>query len=630
MAKRPFAPRLSYLGSLLVAVAFSAGLWSGQPRADEALTSSHGLSAFGELKYGSDFTHLDYVNPDAPKGGQIRVRPTIATRTFDSFNPYVVRGDAADGSQYLYDSLMARAYDEPDALYGLVAESVALPADRSFAVFTLRPEAVFADGSTVTADDVAFSIESLRDKGVPNLAIALKSVTGVTAIDARTLRVDFAKGALTRDLPALVAELPIFSRAFHETHPFEKPTVDAPPLGSGPYRVGPLAQGRSVTYERREDYWARDLPIRRGQFNFDRITFEYFSDADIALEALKTGEYDLNEEFSSYNWAKKYDFEALEKGWMIKTELKDGRPAGTQGYWLNTRRAQFADPRTREAIGMAFDFEWSNKKLFFGLYKRTDSFFENTDLQAEGMPSDAELALLEPFRDQLPEAVFGEPVAPPVSDGSGADRRLLRRATRLLKQAGWALKDGVLVNEAGEKLSIEFLAVAGGGFDRITRPFMQNLKQLGVDARIRTVDAAQYQQVTEAFDFDVAVARFSLTPTPGPQLRGWLSSESRDAVGAQNYPGIASPVIDALIDRIETATSREELKTAASALDRIFRAGFYWVPNWNKGSHTIAYWDRFGKPQDLGIEKPVYDRGVILTWWFDPERSAALDAARAQ
>lgn len=612
------------------ALALLVGASATSVLADETLTVSHGVSAFGELKYGPDFTHFDYVNPDAPKGGQIRLRPTIGTRTFDGFNPYVVRGDAADGAQHLFDSLMARAYDEPDALYGLVAESVAMPADRSYAIFTLRPEARFSDGSPVTADDVAFSIETLREKGLPYLAIALRNVESVRAEDAHTLRVDFAEGALTRDLPALVAEMPIFSRAFHETHPFDKPTIDTPPLGSGPYRVGPLKQGRTVTYERREDYWAKDLPVRRGQFNFDRITYEYFADADIALEAFKTGEFDLNEEFSSFNWAKKYDIDPIAKGWVIKTEIPDGRPAGTQGYWLNTRRPQLADPRTREAIGMAFDFEWSNEKLFFGLYKRTDSFFENSDLEAAGAPTEAELALLEPFRDTLPERVFGEAITPPVSDGSGADRKLLRKATRLLRAAGWSLKDGVLHNEKGEKLSLEFLEVSGGGFGRITRPFMENLKQLGIDARLRSVDPAQYQQLTEAFDFDVAVARFSLSPTPGPRLKGWLASSSRDAVGAQNYAGVSDPVIDALIDRIEHAGSRDELRAAASALDRVFRAGFYWVPNWTKGTHTIAYWDRFGKPQDLGLEKPLYDRGVILTWWFDPERSAELEAKRAR
>ncbi len=595
-----------------------------------ALATAHGLSAFGDLKYGPDFTHFDYVNPDAPKGGRIRTRPVVAARTFDTFNPFILKGVAADGSELLFDTLMARAFDEPDAMYGLLAESVTTPPDRSFVEFRLREAARFADGAPVTAADVVWSIQALRDQGHPVWRARLGDVETIEAPDPRTVRATFRPGAPTRDLPASVALAPIFSKAWFEGKNFGDATLE-PPLGSGPYVVGDLAQGRFVSYRRRPDYWAADLPVRRGQYNFDEIRYEYFINADALFEAFARGIIDLTEEFKSQNWATKYDFPAVARGW-VKTELRpDGRPSGTQGYFFNTRRAQFSDPKVREALAMMFDFEWSNNALFFGIYQRTDSFFEGSDLEAAGPPSAEELALLEPFRGGAAfEAAFGEAVTPPVSNGSGADRRLRRRAIGLLKEAGWTFSGGRLIGPDGEPMRIEFLDRSQSAFDRITGPYIENLKRIGVEAVLRQVDPAQYERRLESFDFDIVVSRYVMRPTPGTEIRGFLSSASAEASGSFNLAGVRNPAIDAAIDALIAAEDRDALIAAAGALDRVFRAGHYWVPQWNKQSFSIAYWDRFGRPEDLGLDKPAYDRAILSTWWFDAEKSAALDAARAE
>lgn len=605
----------------------AAALWISGATAAET-TTSHGLSAFGELKYASGFAHFDYVNPEAPKGGRIRSRPTVAARTFDNFNPFILQGVAADGSQLLFDSLMARAYDEPDAMYGLVAESVTLPDDRSFAEFELRPEARFSDGSALTAEDVVWSIEQLRDRGHPVWRSRLEGVETAEALGPHRVRVTFRADAPTRDLPASVAQAPIFSQASFEGKAFDEPEL-APPLGSGPYIVGDLQQGRYVSYARRDDYWAAELPVNRGQHNFDEIRYEYFINADAGFEAFARGIVDLNEEFKSQNWATKYEFPAAREGLVKVDTIPDGRPSGTQGYFFNLRRDKFKDPQVREALAMMFDFEWSNKALFYNLYARTDSFFENSDLQADGEPSAGELALLEPLRGELPEAVFGPAVSPPVSDGSGADRRIRRQALRLLRAAGWTLEGGVLTGPDGQPLEIEFLDRSQSAFDRITVPFIDNLKRIGVRATLRQIDPAQYERRLESYDFDVVVARYVMRPTPGTEIGGFLSSAAAEAQGSFNLAGVASPAVDQLILALTSAENREELTTAARALDRAFRAGHYWVPNWYKGSYNVAYWDRFGRPADLGLEQPPYHRAILATWWFDPEKSAAIDAAQA-
>ncbi|MGI9462819.1 MAG: extracellular solute-binding protein, partial [Aestuariivirgaceae bacterium] len=440
----------------------------------------HGLSAFGDLKYGPDFQHFDYVNPDAPKGGRIVTLGTAGIITFDSLNGYILKGDAAQQLALLFDTLMVRANDEPDAVYGLVAETADLADDRMSVTFTLRPEARFADGSPLTAADVTNSFQLLKDKGHPSFKISLRDVESATAIDAGTVRYQF-KGKNVRDLPMTVATLPIFSKAYYDdpAHDFAKTTLE-PPLGSGPYKIKDFKQGSFITYERREDYWAKDLPVNRGRYNFGEIKLLYFRDRTAELEALKAGLLDLREEFTSKHWATEYDLPAVKEGRLIKADLPDETTSGAQGFFLNMRRAKFADPRTRQALGLAFDFQWSNDNLFFGLYRRTGSFFENSSLRAAGTPGKGEIALLEPLRADLPDAAFAEAIEPPVSNGSGQDRQLLRQANQLLQAAGWKRDGTRLVSASGEVLTVEIL-IFSPSFERIIAPYVRNLKLLGID-----------------------------------------------------------------------------------------------------------------------------------------------------
>ena len=612
-------------------LAMSISAWGAASLSASAseTTVSHGISAFGALKYPADFTHYDYAIPDAPKGGSIALRPVVASRTFDSFNLYILKGDPADGTDLIFDTLMTRAYDEPDAVYGLLAESVEMPADRSWALFTLRPEARFSSGAPVTAEDVVWSIETLKTDGNPRIRLPLRDVATIEALDERRVRVVFADGAAMRDQASRVALMPIFEKAHFADKDFAEPSLVAP-VGSGPYLIEDYTPGKTVTYARRDDYWAKDLPVRKGQFNFDVISYEYFLDSDVGLEAFKAGAVDFNEEYSSKNWATAYRFPAVEKGWVIKETIGDGRPSGTQGFWINTRREKFADPRVRKALDLAFDFEWSNRSLFYGQYKRTDSFFENSeDLQAFGPPTAGELALLEPYRDALPAAVFeAEAYVPPETPGDGKNRRNLRQAKRLLAEAGWTVQDGVLKNAEGEVFEIEFLDRVQSAFDRIIKPFIANLEILGFQATLRQVDPAQYEQRAEEFDYDIVTARNVLSSTPGPELRGYLTSISADQPKSFNLAGVKSEAIDALIEKINAAQSREELQDAARALDRVFRASHFWVPQWHSATHRIAYWDKFGRPEDRGVEKPPYWRGIRHLWWYDAEKAAALDAQR--
>jgi microcin C transport system substrate-binding protein len=577
----------------------------------------HGLSAFGELKYPSDFKHFDWVNPDAPKGGRLSTIGTSARITFDSFNAYILKGDPAQGLEYMFDALMVRAFDEPDALYGLVAHSVEVSPDRNSATFHMRPEARFSDGSPVTAEDVVFSFEALREKGHPIYRVQLKDVTGAAAVNPHTVRYTF-RGAETRDLPQVVAGLPILSKAYYATREFDQSTLD-PPLGSGPYLIGDFKAGTFVTYKRRADYWGKDLPVNRGRFNFDELRFEYYRDRTAALESFKAGAFDLREEFTARDWATAYDIPAVKENHLLKLTLPDASPSGAQGFFLNMRRSKFADVRVRKALDYAFDFEWTNKNIFYDLYTRTASFFENSDMKASGKPSAAELALLEPFRGQLPPEVFEEPYKPPVSDGSGQDRRLLREAGRLLDEAGWKVTGGKRVNAKGEALEIEFLIVDPSS-ERILTSFVKNLQAIGVQTSIRRIDPAQYERRVKSFDFDVVISRYVLRLTPGVEVRTFWGSEAAKTEGSYNLAGISHPAIDALIVKVSEARSRDELKTATSALDRVLRAGHYWVPHWYRPYHYIAYWDKYGRPE----VKPRYERGIIHTWWFDAAKAAKL------
>lgn len=578
----------------------------------------HGLSTFGDLKYAADFTNFDWVNPDAPKGGRLSMIGSAGRITFDSFNNFILKGDAAQGLDYLFDSLMVRAYDEPDAMYGLVASSADVAPDRMSVTFKLRPEARFADGSSVTADDVVFSFDTLKAKGHPAYALSLRDVAKAEAIDPATVRYAFT-GELVRDLPLTVAGLPVLSKAFYTSHPFDQTSLDKP-LGSGPYEIADYKPGTFVTFRRRADYWARDLPVNRGRFNFDELRYEYYRDRTAELQSLLNGSYDFREEFTSKDWATSYDVQAVREGRILRQVLPDASPSGAQGFFINTRRPKFADRRTRQALDLAFDFEWTNRNLFYGLYKRTGSFFENSDMKATGKPETAELALLEPFRAKLSPDVFAEPYVPPVTDASGQDRNNLRKAARLLDEAGWSVKDGKRVNARGETLDVEFL-IYEPTFERVIGPYVKNLQAIGIQASIRRVDAAQYERRVKSFDFDLTTQRYVMRLTPGVELKNYWSSEAAKTDGSFNLAGISDPVVDDLIAKVMAAKSRDELNTATRAIDRVLRAGHYWVPHWYKASHTIAFWDRFSWP----AVKPKYNRGVIDTWWYDAAKAGKLN-----
>ncbi|HHI70560.1 MAG TPA: ABC transporter substrate-binding protein [Rhodobacteraceae bacterium] len=604
--------------ALTILTAFSA-------KADEHIIKSHGISTFGELKYPADFPYFEYVNPDAPKGGEFS---TWASGNFDSLTPFILKGNAARLSTVFFDTLMTGNLDEPDAMYGLVAHTIEYPQDRSWVIFHMRPEAKFSDGTPVRAEDVVFSFNILKEKGAPTYKVLFKDFEKVEALDDLTVKFTFAKDAIKRELPMTAAGIPIFSKAYYATRDFAESTLE-PPLGSGPYELLKVDAGRSVSYKRRDDYWAKDLPVNVGQNNFDVITVEYFADYTAAFEAFKGGAYGFREEFLSKLWATAYDFPAIKKGWVIKEELPDGNPAGTQGFWFNLRREKLQDPLVRQAIGMVFNFEWSNKSLFYGIYTRTDSFWENSEMQAEGMPSAEELALLEPLRADIPESVFTEPAFEPVTSSPDkvGDRKLLRRAGKLLDQAGWTVgDDGLRRNAAGQKLTVEFLNDSPS-FDRIINPYIENLRRLGVDAIYTKVDAAQLQDREKNFDFDVTIRRYAMSETPGIELRGMFGSSTADLLGSNNISGVSNPAVDALIEKIEAAQSREELTVAVKALDRVLRAMHIWVPQWYKPSHTIAYYDMFERPYK--DNPPKTSLGQLSIWWYNPEKAAALKAAGA-
>ncbi len=609
---------------VLTIAAGAAGILAFRGPARSQGRETHGISAFGDLKYPADFKQLDYVNTDAPKGGvfsQIGSSRQFNQNflTFNSFNSYILRGDAALGMERTFASLMASASDEPDSMYGLAARAVQISDDGLTYRFLLRPGLTFHDGSPLTAQDVAFSLTLLKEKGHPIIQTLMRECDGAEAVDDATVVVRF-KPKRGRDVPLFVAGLPIFSRAYYGKHKFEESSLDIP-LGSGAYKVGRYETGRYIEYDRVRDWWGASLPIQRGVHNFDVLRYEFYRDRDVAFEGFTGGNYMFREEFTSRIWATRYDFPAIRDGRVKREVLKDETPSGAQGWFLNTRRPQFKDPMLREALIYAFDFEWTNRNIMYGSYERTHSVFQNSDMMAVGKPSEDELKLLEPFRGKVPDEVFGEPFTPPVSDGSGNDRNMLRHATQLLVKAGYAVKDGKRVGPGGERIKIEFL-LEEPSFQAHHMPFIKNLNVLGIDANIRMVDPVQMQERLKSFDFDIAIQRFSFSSVPGDSLRSYFTQRSAETKGSNNLAGISDPAIDALIDKVVAADTRPEMVTACRALDRVIRSGRYWVPHWYKASHWIAYWDAFGRPAQ---GKPKYARGIPETWWYDAGRATRLE-----
>jgi microcin C transport system substrate-binding protein len=596
--------------------------------AAETGSGAHGISAFGDLKYPADFQRFDYVNPDAPKGGLFSlIPPTRAYNqsffTFNSLNAYVLKGEGAQGMDLTFVSLMARANDEPDAMYGLAAKSVQISPDRLEYRFKIRPEARFHDGSKLTAQDAAFSFNALKAKGHPLIIVQLRDLVKAEAADDATVVVTFAPNR-ARDVPLYVAGLPIFSKAYYSTRAFEESSLDTP-LGSGPYRVGKFEANRFIEFDRVKDWWAAGLPVNRGSYNFDVIRYEFYRDRDVAFEGFTGKNYLFREEFTSRIWATRYDFPAMKDGRVKREMVPDETPSGGQGWFINTRRDKFKDPRVREALIYAFDFEWTNKSVMYGAYARTISPFQNSDMVAGGAPSPEELKLLEPFRGQVPDEVFKEPFVPPVSDGSGQDRNLLRKAQQLLQEAGLPVKGGKRQLPNGEVLSVEFL-LDEPSFQPHHSTFVKNLGLLGIDASIRLIDAVQFRARVEDFDFDIAIERLSLSSTPGDSLRPYFTSQAAATKGSYNLAGVANPAIDALVERAIAAQSRAELRTACRALDRVFRAGRYWIPQWYANTHKLAYWDMFDHPEKL----PRYASraGTPELWWYDAAKAAKLEQAK--
>lgn len=601
--------------------------------AAEAGTESHGLSVFGDLKYPPDFAHFDYVNLAAPKGGIFSTIPSLRTNnqsyfTFNSLNAFILKGEGAQGMDLVFATLMARAADEPDAMYGQVAKSVQISPDKLVYRFTLRPEAKFHDGSKLTAHDAAFSLTTLKAKGHPMVVQQMRDMVKAEAPDDATLVVNFAEKR-ARDVPLFIVSLPIFSKAYYASRPFDESTLDIP-LGSGPYKVGRFEVNKFIEYDRVKDWWGADLPVSRGTYNFDIVRYEFYRDRDVAFEGFTAKNYLFREEFTARVWATRYDFPALKDGRVRREIIPDQTPSGAQGWFFNTRRDKFKDPRVREAVIQAFDFEWTNKTIMYGAYARTHSPFQNSDMMVSGPPSPEELKLLEPFRGQVPDEVFGEPYVPPVSDGSGQDRALLRKASQLLQEAGAVIKDGKRLLPNGEVFKIEFL-VDEPSLQPHHAPYIKNLATLGIEASFRLVDAVQYRARVEDFDFDMTMERFSMSATPGDGMRPFFSSQAARTKGSYNLAGIASPAIDALIEQVLAANSRADLTVACRAFDRVFRAGRYWVPQWYRTDHPLAYWDLFDHPKVLPryqVDNYSSSLGERILWWSDPGKMAKAEQAK--
>ena len=598
--------------------AFLALLAVTQPQAAEHVTKTHALSLTGEPKYPPAFTRLDYVNPDAPKGGELR---RAARGGFDSLNPFIIKGNPAAGIGLTVESLTTSPMDDISTEYGLIAESMEVPDDASWVIFNIRPIARFHDGSPVRAEDVIFSFNLLREKGAPFYRFYYRNVKKAEKLGPLRVKFTFASAG-NRELPQIMGQLVVLSEKEWQKRDFSATTLE-PFLGTGPYKVEKIDVNRSIVLKRDPDYWGKDLPINRGRYNFDRVRFDYFRDETASLEAFKSGAYDFRAENMSKTWATAYDFPALRAGLVRKEEIPHSRPTGMQAFAFNIRRPVFQDRTLRWAIAHAFDFEWSNKNLFYNQYTRTRSYFSNSPLASTGLPSKAELALLEPLRGEVPAEVFTKTYEPPSTKVKGGIRTNLRKAARMLKKAGYTVRGGKLISPfTGKAVSFEIL-LADPGFERVVLPFAANLKRLGIEARLRTIDAAQYQNRVRDFDFDMIVASWGQSLSPGNEQRNYWSSQAAERPGSRNLIGIKSAAVDALIDKIIFAPDRPSLVAATRALDRVLLWGHYVVPQWHITHDRIAYWIKLGRPAktpDYGVD--------IWAWWIDGEGEAKIRSWR--
>ncbi len=584
----------------------------------DAVLSDHAMTMFdNEIpKYTTTFPYFDYVNPTAPKGGTLRL---AVDGTYDSFNSFIPKGNAASTGSV--ETLLVNSADEPFTAYGLVAETMEWPADRSWVIFNLRPEARWHDGTPVTADDVVWSFETLVEKGMPFYRYYYSAIDSAEALNTHRVRFNFKESG-NQELPLITGQLPVLPKHYWASRDFSATTLD-PPLGSGPYRIQKFEAGRYIVQERVTDYWGANLPVRRGMNNFDIIRTEYFRDATPIRLALKAGDIDFRLENQSKAWADDYNVAVVDKGLLNKEMVPHRQPTGMQAFVMNTRRTLFQDPRVRQALGYAFDFEWSNRTLFNGQYTRTTSYFSNSELASSGLPEGSELALLEHYRGRIPDTVFNQAFKIPVTDGSGRPRENLRKATALLKSAGWSVRDLKLINEAtGVPFRFEVL-LSSKAFERIVLPYTQNLKLLGIEAKIRLVDRTQYMERYRQKDFDMLVAVWGQSETPGNEQREYWGSDAADSVGSRNLAGIKDPVVDELIELLVKSDSREQLNVRTRALDRVLLWGHYVVPHWHIRADRVLYWDKFSRPAT-----PVRSGVMRSRWWYDTQKAAALEQAR--
>ncbi|EIJ42814.1 ABC-type oligopeptide transport system, periplasmic component [Beggiatoa alba B18LD] len=590
------------------------------PPSNSTTYVGHGISMYGDLKYPPDFKHFEYANPDAPKGGTVRLADI---GTFDSFNPFIIKGIPPAGIGGLFETLTINSDDEAFSVYGLIAETIEVPEDRTWVAYKLRAIARFHDGTPVTPEDVIFSFNILKEKGNPFYRSYYENVLKVEKIADDKVKFTFVDGS-NKELPLIMGQLPILSKAYWSNREFDKTTLE-PPLGSGAYKIDSFEAGRFVVYKRVADYWGANLPVNAGQENFDAIRYDYYRDATVALQAFKAGEYDFRSELTAKDWATAYDFPAVKSGLVIKEEIQHEIPTGMQAFFFNTRRPLFADPKVREALSYLFDFEWSNKNLFYGAYTRTDSFFSNSELAAHGLPSPEELKILEPFKDKLPERVFNSAYQPPTTDASGNIRDNIRKALALLNASGWEFKQNKLVNQTtGKPFEFEIL-LDSPAFERVALPFAKNLERVGIKATIRTVDTSQYKNRLDEFDFDMIVAVVGQSLSPGNEQRDYWGSSKADIRGTRNYAGIKDPVVDALIEQLIVAPDRASLIAQTKALDRVLLSGYYVIPHWHIRTFRVAYWNKFMHPKIA----PKYGLG-FNTWWIDLEKEKQLNTQRGK